>query len=58
MEYDFDHLPKERRDWLEIFGNQWGTRKHGAGHLTPEENQRLLDALNPWKRQRVSPQTA
>lgn len=51
---DIDRLPKSRRDWLQIFGNQWGTRKHEAGHLTPEENQRLLEALNPFRREIAS----
>lgn len=45
---DYEHLPKDRRDWLEVFGNQWGTRKHDAEPMTAEENQALLDALNPF----------
>lgn len=45
---DLDNLPKDRRDFLEIFGNQWGTRKHGAERLTAQEKQGLLDALNPF----------
>ena len=34
--------------WLEVFGNQWGTRQFGGEPMTPEENQHLLDALNPF----------
>lgn len=44
---DLDHLPKDRRDWLEVFGNQWGTKKHGE-RMTEEENAILLEALNPF----------
>jgi hypothetical protein len=45
---DLDHLPKDRRDWLEVFGNQWGTKRHNADRLTPEEKQALEAALNPF----------
>lgn len=41
-------LPKDRRDWLEIFGNQWGTRIHGALPLDAEEKLALAAALNPF----------
>lgn len=41
-------LPKDRRDWLEIFGNQWGTRNHGALPLDEEEKRALAAALNPF----------
>jgi hypothetical protein len=26
-EIDLDHLSKDRRDWLEVFGNQWAPTK-------------------------------
>lgn len=44
---DLDKLPKDRRDWLEVFGNQWGTRKHRAAPMTADEKAALLEALNP-----------
>lgn len=47
-EIDFDHLPKDRRDWLEIFGNLWGTKHYGAERLTAEEKAELAKALNPF----------
>jgi hypothetical protein len=50
MEFDVDKLSKDRRDWLEIFGNQWGTRRFQESPLTPEEKQALEDALNPFRK--------
>jgi hypothetical protein len=49
---NFDKLPKDRRDWLEIFGNQWGSRKFPKADtaLTDEERQALTDALNPFRK--------
>lgn len=46
---DYDHLPKHRRDWLEMFGNLWGTRRHDAEPMTAEEKQALELALNPFR---------
>ena len=47
---DIDHLPKDRRDWLEIFGNQWGGRRWAANEvvMTPDEKEALERALNPF----------
>jgi hypothetical protein len=47
---DIDKLPKDRRDWIGIFGNQWGPRRFDAPPMTAEDNQALLDALNPFTR--------
>lgn len=47
-----DKLPKDRKDWLEIFGNQWGTRRFTSEEttVTPEERAALNAALNPFAR--------
>jgi hypothetical protein len=45
---DMGKLPKDRRDWFEMFGNQWGTRNHGALPMDAEEKQALAKALNPF----------
>lgn len=49
---DWDHLPKHRRDWLEVFGNQWGSRRFAPEdtRMTAEEKQALAIALNPFAR--------
>lgn len=46
---DLDHLTPYYRDWLEVHGNQWGTKRHGE-RPTAEEAQAVHDALNPYKR--------
>lgn len=45
---DLDKLPKDRRDWLEVFGNQWGTRQFDDPPITDEEKRALSEALNPF----------
>ncbi len=44
------HLPKHRRDWLEIFGDTWGSNKPVVEPMTAEEKQALHEALNPFSR--------
>ncbi len=46
-----DKLPKSRRDYLEVFGNQWGSRRFAPEEtkLTPEEKRGLEEALNFFK---------
>ncbi len=48
--FDPDKISKDRRNWLEIFGNQWGSRRFDQDDIavTPEEKQALADALNPF----------
>ena len=41
-------LSKDRRDWLEIFGNTWGCRQFVQDPMTDDEKRALLAALNPW----------
>ncbi len=50
------HLPKHRRDWLEMFGNTWGSNKPTVEPLTDEEKQALSDALNPFARDKAYPE--
>jgi hypothetical protein len=47
-----DKLSKDRRDWLEIFGNQWGPRRYAPEDvmLTDEHKAALTNALNPFHR--------
>lgn len=47
---DIGNISKDRRDWLEIFGNQWGTRRYNAAdvRMTPDEKQAIETALNPF----------
>jgi len=42
------HLPKHRRDWLEMFGNTWGDNKPVVEPMTEEEKRALESALNPF----------
>lgn len=48
--FDPDKMSKDRRDWLEVFGNLWGEKHPGKEPLTAEEKQALSDALNPFSK--------
>jgi hypothetical protein len=48
MPVDIDKLSKERRDWLEVFGNQWKMSRDRREPMTDEEKQALQEAVNPF----------